>query len=472
MKMNRRSLTKSITFALMLSLVISLVKVPSAYAVSNMTPYSSYVAPSTWIQGAEYELNPGKDTAARIQHDLPIMKSEYNINTLNLYGLENISQSDRDILFSQLASLGMKAVVRIEWYDSSSFAFNTSDADTVINHYNTLLTDVSSASKRGSVLYFALNMPVDDSGVQTRLGGINSSLSQTRQVSYASSFVTKMRTKLNTLGFSSGQLYLSVFYGWDFAYDIPSYTGSNADGYFFNNYTYPGSTVPDETATDADIINQTRLTQGMTKYQAQYSGKNTVMEYGFHTSEFNGGVNPNQTAGLVKTKAAKQKALKATTSFYKNNYSNVKGSLYFGYNLLKEEGSPSALMDWALDYPLSGKIEAENGSRYGQAVTYSDSAASGGSGVKGLDATGDALAFFNSKKGTSLQIRYACSGNNQLSLYIDGQHVQDIAFPTTGSWTGTYATKTVTVTIPWGATVRLQRDSGDSAVNIDYVILP
>lgn len=37
MKMNRRSLTKSITFALMLSLVISLVKVPSAYAVSNMT---------------------------------------------------------------------------------------------------------------------------------------------------------------------------------------------------------------------------------------------------------------------------------------------------------------------------------------------------------------------------------------------------------------------------------------------------
>ncbi|NIK67212.1 carbohydrate-binding domain-containing protein [Paenibacillus sp. BK720] len=470
--MNRRFLSKSILFAMITILAISLMKIPSAYAVSSMTPYSSYVAASTWIQGAEYELNPGKDTAARIQHDLPIMKSEYNINTLNLYGLENISQSDRDLLFSTLSALGMKAVVRIEWYDTSNFAFNTSDADTVINHYNSLLADVSSAGKRGSVLYFALNMPVDDPSVQTRLGGINSSTSQTRQISYASSFVSKMRTKLSSLGFSGGQLYLSVFYGWDFAYDIPSYTGSNADGYFFNNYTYPGSTIPDETATDAVLINQTRLQQGMTKFQAQYSGKNTVIEYGFHTSEFNGGVNPNQTAGLVKTKAAKQKALKATTNFYKTNYANVKGSLYFGYNLLKEEGSPSALMDWALEYPATGKIEGENGSRYGQAVTYADSAASGGSGVKGLDAAGDALAFFNSKKGTSLQIRYACSGNNQLSLYIDGQHVQDVSFPSTGGWTGTYATKTVSVTIPWGATVRLQRDSGDSAVNIDYVILP
>lgn len=466
--MNKNRMVKLLAFALVLSFAFSASPVPAAYAVSSMTPYSSYIAPGTWIQGAEYELNPGQDTAARIAHDLPIMKSEYNINTLNLYGLENISQSDRDLLFSTLSQLGMQAVVRLEWYDSSTFAFNDSDADSVINHYNSLITDVAGASKRGAVAYFALNMPVDDPAVQGRFsGGISSSESKTRQVSYASAIVSKMRTKLAGLGFSTGKLYLSVFYGWDFTYDIPSYTGSNADGYFFNNYSYPASSPPDETASDSVLINQTRLAQGMTKFQSQYSGKPAIIEYGFHTSEFNGGVNPNQTAGLVKTKA-----LKATTNFYKSNYTNVKGSLYFGYNLLKEEGSPTALMDWALDYPISGKVEGENAGKYGHAVTYADAPASGGAGVKGLDATGDAVAFFNSKKGTSLQIRYACVGNNQLSLYVNGAHVQDIAFTSTGAWTGTYSTKTVSVSIPWGATIRLQRDAGDSAVNIDYVVLP
>lgn len=478
-------LKKVIAKCLVISLLITsaLAFTGTVSAVSSMTPYTSWVTPSTWFQGAEYELNPGMDTAARILRDLPDMKNNYNINSLNLYGLENISQSDRDLLFSTMSSLGMQAVVRIEWYDGSWMNFENADADTMINHYTSLIADVCSSAKRNQVAYFALNVPVDDPAVVAHFvtgqytDGRQNPLWASSQVSFVNYFVSRMRTVCSSYGFTTAKQYVSVFYGWDYSYPVPSYSASNADGYFFNNYTYPvnGSSPPDETATDAVIINQTRLQQGMTKFMSQYPTQNKTIEYGFHTSEFNNGVNPNQTAGLVKTKAAKQKALKATTTYYKNNFSTVKGSFYFGHNLLKEEGNPLALMDWCMEYPYSGKSEAENiinAKKYGHAVDYTDAAASGGKGVSGLDATGDALAFYNSKKGTSLQIRYACAANAQLSLYINGAHNQDVAFTSTGAWTGTYATKTVTVTIPWGATIRLQRDSGDSAINVDYVMLP
>jgi hypothetical protein len=324
----------------------------SAHAADAMTPYSTSVAPATFLQGAQYDLSPGKMTSAGIARDLKNMHDNFNINTLNLYDLEKLSQRERDLLFAQLSSLGMQAVVRIEWYDSTSFAFKNSDVDVVLRHYDALIKDVAGESKRNAVAYFALNMPVDDNGVQKRLGGINSPALQASQVTYAACFVAKMKAKLQAVGFANGKCYLGVFYGWDNAFQVPSYAGANADGYFLNNYTYPsdGAAPPDENQPDAVIIHQTRLQQGMDIFERQYKGKPQVIEYGFHTSEFNGGANPQQIAGLVKTRAAKVKALKATTAFYKG-FPDVRGTLYFGYNLLKQEGIPPAMMDWCLAYP-------------------------------------------------------------------------------------------------------------------------
>ncbi|HEX2874952.1 MAG TPA: carbohydrate-binding domain-containing protein [Polyangiaceae bacterium] len=56
-----------------------------------------------------------------------------------------------------------------------------------------------------------------------------------------------------------------------------------------------------------------------------------------------------------------------------------------------------------------------------------------------------------------------------LSQYINGAESQSISLPTTGSWSTTHATKKVTVTIPQGATLKLQLDAGDASANLDYI---
>lgn len=447
-------------------------------AVSPTTPYISYVPPSTFIQGGMLEWDGSvADRKERITYQLQDMRDKYNINTVNIYGLENFdsagSNTHKDWLFAELGRLGMQIVVRIESYNTSSFAFTSADVTDVMSRYTALINYVSAAANRGKVAYFAVNMPVDDPGVQSRLGGVNSALSKQRQREYAVAVISAMRSRLNSAGFSTAKNYLSVFYGWDNSYDVPSYADAGADGYFINNYSYPAGAPLDPSASDSALINQSRLQIAMNKFTSTYGNSTPfVMEYGFHTVEYNNGTPPNQTAGLVQNLLAKNKALKATTNYYKNTFPGVRGSLYFGYNLFKSEGSPPAVMDWALAYPVTGTRQAETGTRYGNARIYADSAASGGQGIAGLDATMDGVAFFNQRNGSSLQIRYAAATNAQLSLYINGTYRQKIILPSTGSWTGAYATKTVSIPIPSAATVKLQRDSGDSAANLDWVTVP
>jgi hypothetical protein len=91
----------------------------------------------------------------------------------------------------------------------------------------------------------------------------------------------------------------------------------------------------------------------MDTFEAQYRGRPQVIEYGFHTVEFNAGGVPDQTAGLVQTKEAKRRALLATTSYYSTNFPDVVGTIYFAYNMLKVEGNPPALLDWTLLYDRS-----------------------------------------------------------------------------------------------------------------------
>ena len=172
-------------------------------------------------------------------------------------------------------------------------------------------------------------------------------------LTYAEAFVKRMREETAKRGFSNAQMYLSIFYGWDNSFKIPSYASAGADGYFMNNYTYPknDNAIPDETASDADLINRARLSISVSKFLKDYPDKPLVVEFGFHTLEYNGGKKPNQTAGLVANRAAKARAIKATLDYYQQAVPNFRGALYFGYNLYKEEGNPPAVMDWTLTYP-------------------------------------------------------------------------------------------------------------------------
>ncbi|HIW74339.1 MAG TPA: hypothetical protein H9684_08435 [Firmicutes bacterium] len=321
-----------------------------ASALNAMAPYTEYVSPDTFYNGAMLELNPTGNVDTWITTQLERMKREFHINTVNLYGLESFSAKEK--LFSELKRLGMQAVVRIEGY-SQDFAFQESDLPYIVGVYDDLLDFVCQPAHRDQVAYFSLNMPVDDGSVQQKLGGINSELSKQRQVTYAQAFVKRMREETAARGFADAKMFLSIFYGWDNSYQIPSYASAGADGYFMNNYSYPknDSYIPDETASDADLINRARLSNALSRYRSQYPGKPLVVEFGFHTMEYNGYVKPNQTAGLVMNREAKARAIRATIEYYRSAAPEFRGALYFGYNLYKEEGNPPAVMDWTLDYP-------------------------------------------------------------------------------------------------------------------------
>ncbi|HTA91300.1 MAG TPA: carbohydrate-binding domain-containing protein [Polyangiaceae bacterium] len=115
-----------------------------------------------------------------------------------------------------------------------------------------------------------------------------------------------------------------------------------------------------------------------------------------------------------------------------------------------------------------GKYEAENAT-LNACVASGDSSASGGSEVTNIS-PGSSVTFSNVLAGTSLDIRYCTMLNpGKLSLYVNGTKNQDITFPTTNSWSTTYATKTVSVTIPAGATLMLSNDPGDAGTNLDYI---
>jgi hypothetical protein len=116
----------------------------------------------------------------------------------------------------------------------------------------------------------------------------------------------------------------------------------------------------------------------------------------------------------------------------------------------------------------TGKYEAESATLVGCNAS-DDAAASNFSEVINLK-MGSSLSFANVRAGTAVDIRY-CTMNNpgKLGLYVDGARVTDVTFPSTGSWTGTYATVTASATIPRGATVKLQYDAGGSGANIDYI---
>lgn len=435
--------------------------------VTEMTPYETYVEPDTFFSGAVLDLKKDGDVHAWITRELENMKYVYNINTLNIYGLEGFDSGDsnenKDFLFEELARLGMKVVVRIEAY-SDTFAFEVSDLDYVFNTYQKLIEYVCGDGKRQQVAYFALNMPVDDPQVQQKLeGGINGAQSKQRQVEYAEAFVRRMRETTASYGFADAQLYLSVFYGWDNGFQTPSYISSGADGYFMNNYSYPvnSSKLPDASASGEELINANRLAISMNTYLSQYPGQPLVIESGFHTLEYNDGVVPNQTAGLVKDKEAKIKAMKATLDFYEQ-FDEFRGWLYFGYNLYKEEGNPPAVMDWSLVYPLEGQAEAETGYRVGGTAAVADETASGQTAVE-LTTAGDGIAFYECTALNQIGLTYKAAADAVVGLYIDDEKKQEITLPASADYTTVYLSQTVVK----GANLRVQLESG--AVTLDVI---
>lgn len=116
------------------------------------------------------------------------------------------------------------------------------------------------------------------------------------------------------------------------------------------------------------------------------------------------------------------------------------------------------------------KIEAENAIKItSRPQNYNDPAASGGVAVEDIDENGAGLEFSNINIATGLKLVFNSMQSGKIGLYVNNVRVKDLNFTGNGVWFGAYATQDYSVNIPSNATVKIQFDNGDSAMNIDFV---
>jgi predicted alpha-1,6-mannanase (GH76 family) len=121
---------------------------------------------------------------------------------------------------------------------------------------------------------------------------------------------------------------------------------------------------------------------------------------------------------------------------------------------------------------LSGRIEGENGQKYGTGRNETATAASNGQLVGSIDIAGAGVEFRNVPAASALTFHTASARTGaKLALYVNGAKAGDVSFPYTGSWNAAFADTTVAVAVPDGATLRIQFDPGNVPANIDYLTL-
>jgi len=121
--------------------------------------------------------------------------------------------------------------------------------------------------------------------------------------------------------------------------------------------------------------------------------------------------------------------------------------------------------------PKTGRLEAENGIKYGTSTNYPDSYASGGYEVIYINTPGSSVEFSNVAVSTQITIGYCtAAAAAETQLYINGIYNQTIYFPGNGVWEGEYVEKTVYVDVPEGATLAFRYEEGlIQTINIDYI---
>ncbi|REE66649.1 chitodextrinase [Paenibacillus taihuensis] len=131
---------------------------------------------------------------------------------------------------------------------------------------------------------------------------------------------------------------------------------------------------------------------------------------------------------------------------------------------------------------ISDRYEAEYAKMNGQSddgyspIAVDDPSASNGKAAARLWAPPNGTGSFEFpavKEGSQLTIAYANGDTiaRKLTLYVNDIKVQDVEFPAYegGGWDGKYNVISVPVRIHEGDTVKLQKDAGDSEVNLDYI---
>ena len=117
------------------------------------------------------------------------------------------------------------------------------------------------------------------------------------------------------------------------------------------------------------------------------------------------------------------------------------------------------------------RIEAENGSVYGNTRVGTDAACSNGGGVNTMTSDGSGVSFSIPANASGFYLRYANAGSaGTMSLYQGSYFITKIGIMSTGGGS-TYQTLKFDFPLASGSTLKIQRDGGDTPINIDYVDL-
>ncbi len=114
-------------------------------------------------------------------------------------------------------------------------------------------------------------------------------------------------------------------------------------------------------------------------------------------------------------------------------------------------------------------FEAETASLTGIAETFLDDAASGGQGVAFLSELNSSMTLRKVPASNYFELRFASEFSGAISVSINGIDVGNLSFSATGGWVGAYDIVRFEQDIPSDASVTIFYDSGDTAMNVDYL---
>lgn len=127
-----------------------------------------------------------------------------NFNAIILYPTEpatpTIHPWDR-LALNAAAEQKLKIAFRLEWYDQSSFDWGPEDCDVILNHYNAYLSYFK--ENPDHLLYFLINMPLDDPHIQNP----NPTIGQQR--SYVAYCYNTLKARV-----PGATVYANTYYGW------------------------------------------------------------------------------------------------------------------------------------------------------------------------------------------------------------------------------------------------------------------
>ncbi len=184
------------------------------------------------------------------------------------------------------------------------------------------------------------------------------------------------------------------------------------------------------------------------------------------------GSNDGSNWTTLDTQSGQSFASRFQTNTY--NISNSTAYRIYRLNITANHGDSSTQLSEMAMYgssggQLTGKVEAEAGVLGGGAEAFSDAGASGGAAVQYLNLSGS-ITFNNCAASSSVDVYYCSDLTGKIGVYINSTRY-DLYFTSNGGWSAPYVKVTLNQAVPAGATVKIQYDTGDTALNPDYIYL-